>query len=764
MGVFADSALLYFNAGLIPIPIHPDSKKPAVKGFHGYDGKTPSRETVISWINQFPNCNLAIRLPAFIVGIDVDAYGDKKGGETLTELEKELGVLPPTIVSTSRDDGVSGIRFYRLPSEFTGIRLVGTIPSHIDVLHWGNRYAIAAPSRHPTGREYRWRVPVSYRVGGPVAPLSAPPAASDSPWVPTWADVPLLPEPWCKRIQALTKVPDDIVKEYAPKFKGTEGTPGGLAILRKEIIQDWPNSREENGWNNALYVSAKRIAELVAGGELDYGASRQSLINMAVTADTTMEGIEPTIDSGFRTGLLVPRTLQDREEFSLPDGYRATDVGNAQRLFLIAKDQARFVLKWGHWIVYDNGVWRLDDNQVRMFGMAKEVARGLHRLAIKHSSDSELQKRILVHARRSESVDGITSMIKAARDLMPIAHTELDQYPEIINVRNGEVDLRTGELHPHDPKHFLTIQAPVRYEPRAPAPVFLAAIDRWQPSLDTRIYLQRVCGSGLIGRVVEHFFVNFGDGANGKSKFYGGIAYALGDYFETPDKALIIRQTHAAHPTVKAALFGKRFVVAAETEKHDRLSEASIKDLTGSDVQTTRRMREDFWKFTYTHTLFIHTNHKPKVSDLGGALWRRIRVIPWSVIIPERERDTLLLDKLYGEAEGIFAWLVAGAREFLEYGLEEPPEVRQATAAYKNESNDFAKFLEDCTQSISGSRVKASELFTEYRKWCLNNGKTPENITRFGKEMIGLGLERKGASSGNFYLNVSILSDVLFEP
>lgn len=763
MGVFSENALGFFNAGLMPLPIRADHKKrPAVKGHHGYEGKPPTREDIIQWILEFPDCNIAIRLPPFIVGIDIDAYEGKKGAETLEKLEKELGKLPPSLRITSREDNISGIRLYRLPAQYTGNRFIGTIPNHIDILHWGNRYAVAPPSLHATGRRYRWLVPAE--LGGPRAPVAGPqPDVDTSDWLPRWEALPSLPGTWCERIRAFTRVPEEIQEKYSPKFSESDGTRAGLAVLKKEIEVDWPAIRDKVGWNNSFYVAVKRIAELVAGGELAFEPTRKTLIEMAYAADPSMEGIESTVDSGFRTGLMFPRVLSQREEHALPDGYRATDIGNAQRLYEVLDNKARFVLKWNNWIVYDKGVWHIDDNQVRMFGMAKQVSRNLHTLAAKHISDETLHKSLIKHAYYSSSVAGISNMIKAARDLVPVTHSELDQHPEILNVRNGEIDLRTGTLHPHNPNHLLTTQAPVNYNPNSSAPVFLRSLNRWQPDLNTRLYLQKVCGSGLIGRVIEHFFVNFGDGQNGKSKFYGAIQHVLGAYYVVPNKALIVRTTHEPHPTVKASLFGKRFAVAAETEKTDRLSEASIKDLTGSDLQTARRMREDEWLFEFTHTLFIHTNHRPEVRDPGVGMWRRIRVIPWSVQITDQERDTMLLEKLYAEAEGILNWLVEGARLFLTEGIaNEPVEVIKATADYKNTSNEFGQFLSTCTVPLPKAETKPKDLYNEYLKWCKNNGRLPTNGNQFGREMTNLGVNRKMKTGTNYYVDVQIIRDDLF--
>jgi putative DNA primase/helicase len=154
-------------------------------------------------------------------------------------------------------------------------------------------------------------------------------------------------------------------------------------------------------------------------------------------------------------------------------------------------------------------------------------------------------------------------------------------------------------------------------------------------------------------------------------------------------------QQSDTHPTAQADLFRKRFVVNEETDDGQRLNESLVKRMTGGDRIRARRMREDRWEFAPTHTLFLATNHKPTVRGTNNAIWRRLRLVPFTVEIPEAQQDHKLADKLQDEAEGILAWLIRGHMDWLQNGLGEPEEVTQATAAYRGEQDVLAAFIDD---------------------------------------------------------------------
>lgn len=174
---YSDTAREYLAAGWTSVlPLPPGAKTPPPAGFTGAAGADPDDETIARWEREQGDGNVALRLPDGIVGIDVDAYGSKHGQASLAALEAELGALPPTWWSTARSDGVSGIRFYRVP---VGTRFGGELGKDIDVIQRHHRYAVVWPSTNPKagGAIYRWLAP-----GG--AAKERPPRVEELPELP----------------------------------------------------------------------------------------------------------------------------------------------------------------------------------------------------------------------------------------------------------------------------------------------------------------------------------------------------------------------------------------------------------------------------------------------------------------------------------------------------------------------------------------------------------------------------------------------------
>lgn len=144
----------YFNHGFEPLPLPPRAKHAPPIGTTG-DVPPITRQRVDELKATMPDGNIAVRLPDTVIGIDVDHYATKRGGDTLAALEQELGALPATWKSSSRS-GISGIRLFRVPP---GVRFQGTMGEDIDVIQHTHRYMVCSPSIHPDGDPYMWTDP-----------------------------------------------------------------------------------------------------------------------------------------------------------------------------------------------------------------------------------------------------------------------------------------------------------------------------------------------------------------------------------------------------------------------------------------------------------------------------------------------------------------------------------------------------------------------------------------------------------------------------
>ena len=176
---YRDAFRLYATAGWAVIPII--GKYPPPEGWTGVEAGYPSYADMQAWADgREGDRNVAIRLPHHVLGIDVDAYKDKRGGETVLECEALWGPLPATWRSTARDDGISGIRLYRIPTELSW---PGQLPGGgVELIRWDHRYCMSWPSVHPDiAKVYRWHTP-----NGAIA-LDR---------VPSPDELPQLPAPW----------------------------------------------------------------------------------------------------------------------------------------------------------------------------------------------------------------------------------------------------------------------------------------------------------------------------------------------------------------------------------------------------------------------------------------------------------------------------------------------------------------------------------------------------------------------------------------
>jgi hypothetical protein len=268
--VYGAAAWTYVQRGWLGVlPLPPGAKTEPPSGFTGETGRYPTQADVQRWVSTHPGGNIALRLSDTTLGLDVDAYEGKRGGQTLADLEAQLGQLPPTWVSTSREDGSgSGIRIFRVPGGLTWRNDIG---NDIDVIRRSWRYAVVWPSTHPKTRAtYRWYAP------GWI-PAVTPPSE---------ADLATLPFPW---VQFLTERPEVKKKPTADPFKSDDFFVPGLGIelvngrirMRLDSVTDHTR-RGWAGFRDTLRDASFEIGGYVGGGHLTYDDAQLALTQAIV--------------------------------------------------------------------------------------------------------------------------------------------------------------------------------------------------------------------------------------------------------------------------------------------------------------------------------------------------------------------------------------------------------------------------------------------------------------------------------------------------
>jgi len=273
-------------------------------------------------------------------------------------------------------------------------------------------------------------------------------------------------------------------------------------------------------------------------------------------------------------------------------------------------------------------------------------------------------------------------------------------------------------------------------------------------------YMQRLVGYCLTGSTREHVLpFLYGSGANGKSTFVSAILDLLGtDYAIKAPAELLLARRGESHPTERADLHGKRFVACVEVDDGRRMAESLVKELTGGDRIRARRMREDFWEFSPTHKVWLAANHRPIIRGTDHGIWRRVKLIPFNVMIPEEEQDKDLPEKLKGELSGILNWAVRGCQRWLSNGLEEPTAVRSATSEYRDDMDLIGKFIKARCVVGDEHQAGATELHKAYRDWCESTGERPANQTVFGTNLTERGIGRRSTRRGIKRLGIALRS------
>ncbi len=307
-------------------------------------------------------------------------------------------------------------------------------------------------------------------------------------------------------------------------------------------------------------------------------------------------------------------------------------------------------------------------------------------------------------------------------------------------------------LSQHDPDRLMTKIAQVNYDPDAQGPLWEAHLRRFLPNENIRRQVQRDLGVALVGVTLEEMLpIWYGTGANGKSTTAKVIQKVLGDYAGVAAPNLLIQTKYERHPTEIADLAGLRIVFSSEIGAGKKLDEELVKRLTGGDLQKARFMRQNFFSFPQTFSIFLLTNHHPLISGTDAAIWRRVRLIPWTVQIPEEERlpQDVVVERLFAEGSAILNWMLAGLADWKRDRHWIAPEVRAATAAYRAEQDRLGAFLEDACEQAPHYTVPVGTLYEAYAAWCAEHGEEALGKTAFGNRLREAGKTSKKTGHEN---------------
>lgn len=446
--------------------------------------------------------------------------------------------------------------------------------------------------------------------------------------------------------------------------------------------------------------------------------------------------------------------------------YSFDDTGNAQRFVDLFGDKVRYCYTDKRWLWYDGRKWctdmtgtvkRLADKAVACMAAEAKVYAQLDA-----DEGTDMAKAFEKHMKSCRSNKSKNAMLSEVMHHVPVLPAQMDRFKTVLNTPGGVIDLRSGGISPHDPMTYLTKMTAVEYSENADCPRWLAFLDDiFRKDKDLIRYVQKAVGYSLTGSTTEQcaFFL-YGTGRNGKSTFIDIIRDIFGDYAANiqPETIMVRSNQSTAINSDIARLKGARLVTSVEPNEGVRINEGLLKQLTGDDTVTARKLYGDEFEFKPEFKLWMATNHKPVIRGTDTGIWRRIHMIPFTVQIPEEKIDRRLKYKLSAELTGIFRWAVEGCLLWQKEGLKMPRAVLEEVREYRREMDVISAFVEDKCTVGKGLSVKSSQLFAAYLNWAEQNNEYRMSSTKFGMELAKR--FEKVRTRGGIYFNGLSLDNV----
>lgn len=485
-------------------------------------------------------------------------------------------------------------------------------------------------------------------------------------------------------------------------------------------------------------------------------------IQKAIAGCSQVYSPKSSYSASFKQGEVNAQTEQTGQRL-----YSFDDTGNAQRFVDLFGDKVRYCYTDKRWLWYDGRKWCTDMTGAVKRLADKAVACMSAELKVYEQTDADegtdMAKAFEKHMKSSRSNKSKNAMLNEVMHHVPILPSQLDRYKAALNTPGGVIDLKSGALAPHDPKNYFTKITAVEYSENADCPRWTAFLDDiFGGDKDLIRYVQKAVGYSLTGATSEQcaFFL-YGTGRNGKSTFLDIIRDIFGDYAANiqPETIMVRNSQGSAINSDIARLKGARLVTSVEPNEGVRINEGLLKQLTGDDTVTARKLYGDEFEFKPEFKLWMATNHKPVIRGTDTGIWRRIHMIPFTCVIPEGKVDRRLKYKLSAELTGIFRWAVEGCLLWQKEGLKMPRAVLEEVREYRREMDVISAFVEDKCTVGKGLSVKSSQLFAAYLNWAEQNNEYRMSSTKFGMELAKR-FEKVKTRSGAYFNGINLDNNV----
>lgn len=442
-----------------------------------------------------------------------------------------------------------------------------------------------------------------------------------------------------------------------------------------------------------------------------------------------------------------------------------SELGNALRLMDAHGGNIHYVADAKAWLHWRGDAWTWDIDGAAVRSLAARLPKQIYGEGGLHLADVEYFAKWSRTSQKERTVLATVSLLQDFEAVrLSLSSVDADLFK--VGFDNGRqvLDLRTGRARPALQSDLITKSLNVSYLGESVKAV------RWQAFL-TQIFgddaelidwLQRWCGYMLTGSTAEQVFVFcFGLGANGKSVLGDILRYILSDYARAIASETLTESKRAAGSATPdlAELVGARMAVCAETEDGAALAESLVKSLVSGDTMTARKLHCDPFQFTPQFKLMMLGNHKPIIKGNDHGIWRRVRLIPFKRTFKPEERDATLADKLKAEAPHILAWMVEGCLDWQQIGLKDTPKtIEQATGSYQVEQDLIGNWLSECCDLAPMNEASTTEIYANYKNWCIDNGLRPNSNIALGRRLGERGFNSRRSNGTSLWSGLAVIN------
>ncbi|MGV7277025.1 phage/plasmid primase, P4 family [Mycobacterium kansasii] len=766
----------YFEAGYAPFPLKRDSKSPPPSDYTGTRGKRADTAQLIEWATcpHYAGGNIACWLGVTItiagveyqlVGIDVDQYADKQGGDQLKALERELGVkLPDTWISGARTDGHSGIRWFLVPlydEHGKRIDFRAKADSAIDVIQRKHRYAVVWPSRHPDGGVYWWFPP------GVKPDDDGRSAWTDTDALPVLAELPVLPDAWVTYLREHRSHSGEIDLDISVTdlFDWTDDAfnDGSAAEICwnmacaaetfKTKITDDESSHDKitdahwllfslaaeghTGWRAAVEAVEKHwLRTVLKSGKRNLEEARSEVFRSRTGA---LRKIKVRVDRET-----VPAQCDCAAAGANLGGGKGANVwhsaevprGVARQFALLNEREDAPIRRWrGDWYQHDGTCWKQLDDET-FFSMLYERLETATCLKAATANGVTTFKAVPWNPNNQK----LFRVQHALASLRPnvLVGSEIDapcwldgREDRVIAFTNTLLRLEDRKQIDHTPAYFNTFALPFAYEPLAPTPQrwldFLEEI--WPDDSESIALLQEWFGYVLSGRMDLHkLLAIFGLRRTGKGTIMHVLKALIGEWNAVNVSADSIAERFGLEPLINKPLAVIDEMVITGSGKN---FVAHIKNITGEGYPGVPRKNRQNWDGKLRTRFVFLANEAAHLPDASGTIIDRMLVLETTHNF-DHKLDTSLREKLEVELPGIFNWALDGLDRLNRQGrFTEPQSTREFVGQMYRTSSPITQFIEDHCELVPDGYVPRKTAFELWQHWCRQNGFESGNINTF---------------------------------